>query len=231
MRIQYIIPGPMAAAERDRREALLRGWASESVEVEVVDVPSGPHGIETVADSYLAIPGLIDAAQRAEAFGIDGIIVGCGDDPGVEAVRELAPSITVTGPASAGIAVAMAYGDQFGILSVPEPTAIKRLLRRDGLNERCVGVELIELRPQEVMNHQEAVLDRMIVAARALEQRGADTIVLTCMSLTFLPELARVQDAVDAVVINTAQTALAMTELHVRLRLPPNRLAYPARAE
>ncbi len=229
MRIDYIVPGPMARTELDRRAALLAGWASDGVSVVVSDVPSGPHGIETVADSYAAIPGLIGAAREAESAGVDGIIVGCGDDPGVEVLRELVPSLTVSGPAASGIAVAMAYGDRFGVLSVPEPTAIRRLLRRDVLEARCVGVELLSIRPQDVSTHQDDVVAQMIDGVRALEARGADSVVLTCMSLAFLPGLQQVQDAVDAVIVNTARAALAMTELHIRLGSPANTLAYPPR--
>src|SRR5512135_2800123 len=94
MRVVYIMPGTVSkgghgVAELERRRGILQGWASPGTEVSIVDLESGPVSIESMAEEYLAVPGLLRRVQEAEREGFSAAIVGCYGDPGVDACREI----------------------------------------------------------------------------------------------------------------------------------------------
>jgi allantoin racemase len=107
MRITYVVPGamsrgPLGEAELERRRAALQKAAFAGTEVEIVDVPEGPVSIESAYEEYLATPPTLELIQRLEAQGMDGAIVGCFGDPGVDAARELV-RMPVVGPGEAAM--------------------------------------------------------------------------------------------------------------------------------
>jgi Asp/Glu/hydantoin racemase len=77
----------------------------------------------------------------ADPFGelddrLDAVIVGCFDDPGVDALRELATRTLVVGPGAAAMHVAGLLGGSFGIVTVPNPTATRKLVLTERLDAR-----------------------------------------------------------------------------------------------
>ena len=64
--------------------------ASAGVTVEAVSPTMGPASIESHYDEALAVPGILAEIARGEAEGVDGYVIACFGDPGLEAARELA---------------------------------------------------------------------------------------------------------------------------------------------
>jgi allantoin racemase len=231
VQIRYIIPGPMSDtvghAELARREELLRFWAAPDVEVRVQDVPSGPASIESIYEEALAVPPLVDALPELEADGVDATIVGCFDDPGVDALRELARRTLIIGPGAAAMHIASVLGGSFGIVTVPNPTATRKLVLTERLDARFVDVGLVDIPVLGLRDDLEATLEAMSEAGHALVERGAETIVLGCMSMGFLDAEQELGARLGVPVINPAKAALGVAELLVRAGQMPSRMTFP----
>src|SRR5690625_2975555 len=98
VKIVYVVPGPMPVEEASRRENLLKQWAFSSTEVELWTVSQGPASIESMYEEYLSITETAKLMTKAENVGIDGAILGCAGDPGLDAYRELTKKMVVVGP-------------------------------------------------------------------------------------------------------------------------------------
>jgi allantoin racemase len=231
VQICYVIPGPMSDAVGDaelaRREEMLRSWAAPDVDVRVQDLPTGPASIESIYEEQLAVPPLVDALPSLEAEGVDALIVGCFDDPGVDALRELAQRMLVVGPGAAALHVASLLGGSFGIVTVPNPTATRKLVLTERLDVRFVDVGLVDIPVLRLRDDIEATFEAMTEAGQALVARGAETIVLGCMSMAFLDVEHELGARLGVPVINPAKVALGVAELLVRAGQMPSRATFP----
>jgi allantoin racemase len=226
MKIRYAVPGPMSA-ELERRESLLRSWAAPDVEVTVCDAASGPASIESAYEEYLAVPALVESLVAAEREDVDAIIVGCFDDPGVDALRELATRTLVVGPGAAAMHLAGLLGGSFGIVTVPNATAARKLVLTERLDARLAGIGLVQIPVLELRDDADASLEAMTAAGKELVAGGAETIVFGCMSMGFLDVDAELGSRLGVPVVNPAKAALGVAETLVRAALMPSRVAYP----
>jgi len=78
------------------------------------DVLMGPASIESHYDESLAVPGILAEVARGEAEGVDGYVIACFGDPGLEAARELARG-PVVGIAEAAMRTAAYLGRSFSV--------------------------------------------------------------------------------------------------------------------
>jgi allantoin racemase len=232
VRVQYMIPGPMGrssegAAEVARREALLRQWAGPGTDVRVVDSADGPASIESAYEDHLSVPPLVHALVQAERDGVDAMIIGCYDDPGYDAMRELASRTIVVGPAAASMHLAALLGTQLGIVTVPEPGAVRRLIYTHRLQEHVRDIVVIRSSVLGLREDVERSVQQVRDAGAQLIGAGADVIVLGCMSLAFLDLDERLSAELGVPIVNPAKAALGTAELLVRAGLRPSKLAYP----
>jgi allantoin racemase len=214
-------------AELERRERLLRSWAAPDVEVDIVDTETGPASIESAYEEHLSVPAAVEALREAEDEGIEAAIVGCFDDPGVDALRELATRTLVLGPGSAAMHAASLVGMQFGIVTVPNPTAVRKLVLTERLDRRLVGIGLVQTPVLELADDVDATVTAMREVGADLVARGADTLVLGCMSMAFLDVDVELGAALGVPVVNPAKVTLGVAAAFVRASLMPSRLAFP----
>jgi allantoin racemase len=230
-RILYLVPGPLSrargAAELERRREILQAWAAPGVEVGIAESAGGPGSIESAYEEYLAVPALVEALVSAEREGVDAIIVGCFDDPGVDALRELATRTLVVGPGAAAMHLAGLLGGSFGIVTVPNPTAARKLVLTERLDARLAGIGLVHIPVLELRQDAEASLEAMTEVGKELVAGGAETIVFGCMSMGFLDVDAELAGRLGVPVVNPAKVALGVAETLVRAALLPSRVAFP----
>src|SRR6478672_12790093 len=89
--------------------------ASTGVTVEAVSPAMGPASIESHYDEALSVPGILAEITRGEADGVDGYVIACFGDPGLEAARELAGG-PVIGIAEAAMHTASFLGRGFSVV-------------------------------------------------------------------------------------------------------------------
>jgi allantoin racemase len=235
MHIRYVVPGamrrtPSGPEELQRRHAVLAGWAAPGTTVSITDAPSGPLSVETAYDGYLCVPFLVEALAEAERDDVDAIIVGCGDDPAVDALRELAVRTLVVGPAMTSVHMAAMLGQSIGIISVPEVASLYRLLGSYGMTSHIADIAVLDSTVLGLRDDRDATAAKVCAAARDLTRAGADVITYACMSLAFLGLDDEVQAAAGVPVVNPARTALAVAAAMVQAGLMPSKKAYPSPA-
>ena len=235
MRILYVIPGPMSRtelgpAEVTRRGEVLRSWAAPGTAVEIRDVASGPASIESAYEEHLTVPATAEAMLEAERDGFDAGLLGCFGDPGADALRELLQRMPVVAPGEAEFHVAAMLGERFGIVTVASSVVrpLRQLVARTGLSERLAGLAVVETPVLELGRDPARTFERMAAAGRELvEQRGADTLVLGCMSMAFLDVTAELEAELGVPVVNPARSALKVAEALVGSGLRHSKRAYP----
>lgn len=219
----------LGMAEVERRHARLREWAGPGVEVEVGLPDRGPGSIESRTEALLSVPALLERAERAEGEGFDAMIVSCYSDPGMEAARELT-SIPVVGSGQASMHVAAQLGGRFSILAPREGAGSRAYEnpRKYGLALNYASTRGTGLSVMDLARDRERTLARLAeVGRRAVEEDGADTLILGCMSMAFHDVTAALQERVGVPVVNPVPASLALAAYLVRAGLTHSRVAYP----
>jgi allantoin racemase len=232
-RIAYLVPGPihrtaLGAAEVDRRGQKLASWASPGTAVSVYTVDSGPASIESMYEEYLSIPPTAALLRNVEGAGFDAAIIGCFGDPGLDGLREITDML-VTGPAGASIALATTLGHRFSMVTVTASIvpALRRLAWEAGALDALASIRYIETSVLALNQDGGAALDRMMEQGRlAIEQDGADVLVLGCMSMGFLDVAEEMTERLGVPVINPSKASLKVAEATLALGLTHSRRAY-----
>jgi allantoin racemase len=232
-RIAYLIPGPihrtaLGQAEVERREAKLASWAGPGTSVTVRPVESGPASIESVYEEYLSIPPTAALLHQIEEEGHDAAVIGCFGDPGLDGLREISDMLVV-GPAAASVALATTLGHRFSIVTVTASIvpALRRLVWEAGALEALASVRHIETSVLAVNQEPGSALKHMLEQGRAaVEQDGADALVLGCMSMGFLDVAEQMTRELGVPVINPSKASLKIAEATVAMGLTHSRRAY-----
>ncbi len=235
MRILYVMPGVVAkdgghgALELERRRGILQQWASPGCEVAISDLEEGPRSIESSAEEYLCVPGLLKRVKKAQKEGFQAIIDGCYTDPGVHACREIV-RIPVLGPGECSMHVAASISHRFGIVTALEGLIrpLERLAASVGLWEKIAGVRHAHIPVLKLATDGEASYLRVRDTCReCLDIDRADTLILGCMSMAFLGVSDRLQKDLGVPVVNPAFVTLKFAEMLVGANLTSSSIAYP----
>lgn len=201
MRILIINPNSdpaMTAAIQESAEA----FANERFEVVTMPTPGAPEFIETAEDEQNAAPGMIELARANEAD-FDAIVVACHCDPNIEAIKELTAK-PVVGIGEASMRLATELGERFSVLTTHEESVEPKHehARRLGLDDKLVSVRAPTGGSMDFQN-----LTVFLPPARAaIEEDGAEVLVLGCAGLTGLDK--SLQDALRVPVLDGVVTAL-----------------------
>jgi allantoin racemase len=234
MRILYQLTSPMdktiGPQEVARRQGVLQASAAAGTDVIAEPTANGPASIESARDAGLVVPELIRLAPPAEKRGFDAIIIGCYSDPGLDALRELL-AIPVIGPGAASLHLAAQLGTRISVLT-PSGRGYGRVaarLRALGLAPLLASVRGIGLSVMELAQQKPGALDKAAEAARvAVEQDGADVLVLGCMSMAFLPGVTQALGGkVGVPVVNPVIAALKTAEACIAMGLRHSKQAWP----
>jgi allantoin racemase len=234
MKVQYLVPGPMSkgpmgAEEVKRREGLLQEWAFPGTQVKVVDVPDGPASIESSYEEMLSVPATLEGVRRAEADGFDAVIVGCFGDPGLEAARELV-QIPVIGPGESGMLLAASLGHRFSVITVLDSVIAAQEVQayKAGVRDKLASVLATDIPVLSLMKDRDASLRRIVdVGRRAVEADRADSLVLGCMTMSFLGIADEVSALLGVPVINAGRCALKAAETLVSMQMSHSKHAFP----
>ena len=238
MRILYQLTSPMhktvGPQEIARRQAILRELAADAAEVSAEPIASGPAAIESARDAALVVPELIRLAPLAQQRGFAALIIGCFSDPGIDALRELL-AIPVVGPGAASLYLAAQLGTRIAVLT-PSGRSYGRLaarLRALGIGSLLASVRPIGLSVTELALEAPGALDKAQRAARmAVEEDGADVLVLGCMSMAFLPGVCEaLGERVGVPAVNPVSAALKTAQALLSMRIAHSKKAWPAPEE
>jgi allantoin racemase len=188
------------------------GVARAGTTIRAVESVFGPASIEGAYDDAFALPGLLERIAEGETQGAAAHVIACFDDTGLDAARALA-SAPVIGIGEAGFHAASMLAHRFAVVttlarSVP---VLENNLLRYGLDRRCARVRACDVPVLELDNPASNARARIgAEISRALDQDGAEAIVLGCAGMA---ELAAALSAEFAVpVIDGVAAAVVLAE-------------------
>jgi allantoin racemase len=227
IRVHIIIP---TVTEFDMLERL-QYLSSDELQITQSVIPLGPASIESEYDELLAGPGIVIEAINAERDGADAVIIACVGDPGLHQARE-AVSIPVVGPGELAMYFAAMCGRRFSIISTLERRrgTYTDHARHYGLGEKLASVLAADI-PVLAIDSGIDVKARLLERAlTAIEDHGADVIVLACAGFSYLNKA--LQEALAArghqvPVIDVMPLAVTTVAAMVKVGLSHSKKAFP----
>ncbi|WP_086664717.1 aspartate/glutamate racemase family protein [Lentzea kentuckyensis] len=197
-------------------ERSAKAVAAPGTEVYAVSPAMGPESIESHYDEALSVPGLLEEIRGGEESGVDGYVVACFGDPGLDAAREVARG-PVVGMAEAGMRTAAYLGRGFTVVTTLSRSRGRtwELAERYGMRDLCRGVHACDI---PVLELEGDALDVVTAAcARAVEQDEADAVVLGCAGMT--DWAAPIAAAIGVPVVDGVQSAVLTVQALVEMGL------------
>lgn len=174
-------------------------------------IPDQPEGVHDAATKRAAVPKVAALARRLADLGVDGIIVSCTDDPGVDEARALA-GVPVVGAGESMAAAAARFDGLVGVIGItPEaPLAFARILGKR-LLANIVPEGVRDTRDLNAAAGQRAA----IAAARRLRDEGAAVIALACTGFSTIELAPTLESAAGIPVIDpvTCETQALLNAL------------------
>lgn len=234
-RIKVIIPVCTPMWNEPVR-ALMEKHKSSDTTITVENLDKGPETIDFAYDKSLAELPVIEAATKAEDEGYDGVIIYCFGDPGLAATRERL-AIPVVGLCEPSIYLASMLGERYSVMVAGSDRVFrsKRLIMYNrfqgyGMAHKCASVRPLGVPILELENQHEKKLDRLVTEAKkAIEQDGADTIVLGCGGILNVGQ--SITESLGIPVIVPALAALKLCESLIAIGLHQSKLRFPFPAE
>ncbi|MDM0115859.1 aspartate/glutamate racemase family protein [Variovorax sp. J22R133] len=229
MRIKIINPNTTLSMT-EKIGACARSVARPDTRIIAVSPAMGPVSIESHYDEALAVPGLLQEIATGELEGIDGYVIACFGDPGLQAARELARG-PVVGIAQAAMHMASLVGSSFSVVTTLGRTMGQawHLAEMYGMKRFCANVRACEIPVLELEEPGSNARERIIgECRRALEEDGSDTIVLGCAGMADLCE--HISDVLGVPVIDGVAAGTKLIESLVGMRLATSKrgeLAHP----
>lgn len=232
MKLLYLLPGNveigLGLEEMERRRGILQKYAAAGTEVVIDYIRSGPASIESEYEELVASVETIQKIMEAEKQGIDGVIIGCYGDPGLDGAREMV-KIPVIGPGAASAYLAAMLSHRFSIVTVTESIvpSLENLMLKNGLERKLASVRATNVSVLDV-NRDPGIARRraMEEAVLARDQDRADCIVLGCMSLAFTEANFEMSEQLGIPVVNPAIASLKLLEATLACGLSHSKKAF-----
>jgi allantoin racemase len=202
------------------------------------DYDPGPIGplVETREHLIQVSFGVLERARAASESGAyDAVVLQGFLDPVLYAAREVS-RVPVLGCCNSAVHIASLLGHRFAILDTLESMAviIRENSRIYGFEHKLASVRSIEFPVREIMRKERAaeLLEALEAEAQAaVEEDGADTLILGCTALSWLVSRLRDQLArkgLNLPVIEPIHAAVTLARSLVYMRLNHSRMAYPS---
>lgn len=221
MKILVVNPNTTASMTAKVAAAAKR-VASTGTEIVAVNPEQGPASIQGYYDEAMSIAGLLDLIGQHR--NVDGVVIACFDDTGLDAARCLV-DCPVVGIGEAAYHMATLVGGKFSVVttlarSVP---ALEHNLQRYGLASRCAAVRSSEVAVLELEDGDSDARRRVAreIAAAVREDR-AEAIVLGCAGMTELAQ--EFEREYGLPVLDGVVCAVSLCESMVRLGLQTSRI-------
>ncbi|MFD6158420.1 aspartate/glutamate racemase family protein [Nocardia sp. NPDC060256] len=217
MRIRVVNPNTTRAMT-DTIEQCARAVAGPGTLLDAVTAEMGPASIESHYDEALSVPGILAAIGRGENEGVDGYVLACFGDPGLDAARELA-SGPVIGIAEAAMQAAGHLGRGFSVVTTLSRTIGRAsdLVERYGRQRVCLGIHACELPVLALDTDPDARKIVTEACREAVDADGSDAIVLGCAGMADL--CAHIRDEIGVPVIDGVAAATLTVQSLITLGL------------
>lgn len=199
-------------------EVCARAVAADGTEVVGVTSEFGPPAIESHYDEAMSVPGLLAAIKRGEDEGVDGFVIACFGDPGLDAAREVATG-PVIGIAEAAMQTASHLGRGFSVVTTLARTMGRAadLAERYGMQRFCLGIHACDI-PVLDLESDPMALKLVTEACReAVERDGSDAVVLGCAGMADM--CAHISEEIGVPVVDGVSAATLTVQSLVTMGL------------
>jgi Asp/Glu/hydantoin racemase len=206
MRI-LLINANTTAAITDRLVAIGQAMAPPGLHFEGATARFGARYIASRAASAIAAHAALDAYAEHGAAA-DAVLLGCFGDPGLDALREVAP-VPVVGLADASAEVAMRVARRFGVVTggAAWKPMLEEFFAARGHAARLAGVRTVAPSGGEIARDPEGALALLAEACTAsVTQDGAEAVILGGAGLAGLA--AKLEGRVPAPVICSVEAGV-----------------------
>jgi len=171
----------------------------------------GARYISTRAAAAIAAHATLDAFARCEEA-VDVVLLACFGDPGLLALRELAP-VPVVGMAEASCQMAAGLGAKFSIVTggTRWGPMLEEFVTMIGLGSKLASVRTMAPSGAQIAANPEAALDQLAASCRrAVDEDGAEAVILGGLGLAGLAEA--IADTVPVPLIDNVRAAVRAAE-------------------
>ena len=205
-------------------------YLAPDTQIVTAQIRQGPFTIECEYDEALAAPEVLKLCRQAERDGFDGIFINCFADPGVRAARELV-GIPVYGGFEPAAHIALGLADAVGIVTVMPNVVpvIRGNVAKARLDRRIVTIRNVNIPVGEIADHEKLCAALAVQCLEAIRADGVQAIVMGCTGFVGVAERLRAElldKGYDVPVLEAAQCALKLLELHAAMGLRHSRLTY-----
>jgi allantoin racemase len=190
----------------------------------------GTHSVESFVDEAYNAPFILEQVAKASRESYDAIIIDCACDPILDAAREIT-TVPVVGPRNASLHFALTLGTKFSIITV-QGQSLKRCMeagvRKEALEPFCASVRFFTMPVLEIAERPEAAQKELMeLCRRAVNEDGADVIVLGCTGLSHEVNLKPIVKEVGVPVLDPFVIAVRTAQVLVESGLTHSKIAYP----
>lgn len=217
MRLLFINPNTSAhLTELGTRVA--RSVARPETEIVPATGRFGARYITSRAAAAIAGHAVLDTYAR-EGKGADAVVIACFGDPGLFALRELAP-VPVVGMAEASCHLASTLGRKFSIVTGGHRWGpmLEEFVAAIGLATNLASVRTVDALGADIAAKPEAALESLALACRkTAEEDGAEVVILGGLGLAGLAERIRAEVPIPVIdnVVASVRVAEAAATLGV----------------
>jgi allantoin racemase len=190
---------------------MARKHARPDTEIVAVSPSYGPRSIEGHFEEAIATLATVEeVARNQQAY--DAFVIACYGDPGVYACREVTDK-PVIGIAEASMRMACFVAHSFSIVTTMRRAkpVLEDLVRLVGMESRCASIRCTDLAVLDLERDPDLAGRKLIVEARrAVEEDGAEAILLGCAGMGPLDE--RLREEVQVPVLDGTVCAVKVAE-------------------
>ena len=224
MKIMVINPNSSVDMTNHIRKTL-EGIKRPETELVVTCPDKGPVAIESAYDETLAAFYSMDLVKKANKENYDAVIVACFSDPGLAAMKEIS-DILVVGIQEASLHVASMLGNKFTILTPMRKRIPSKYndVWRNKLSNNLASVRELGMTVTETDEKPDLAQKRIMeVAKQAVEEDGAEVIILGCAGMAGYAEKAAKE--LKIVVIDPTLVAFKYAEAMVEAGIKQSKRA------
>ncbi|MFA3919841.1 aspartate/glutamate racemase family protein [Ruegeria hyattellae] len=221
--MKLLVVNPNTTSSMTRKiEAAARTVADPETEIVAVNSQDGPASIQGYLDVSICLPGLLDVVKQYPD--VDGIVVACFDDTGVDAVR-CVTSAPVIGVGEAAYHAASMISPKFSVITTLSRSlaGLEANLLRYGLDRRCVRVRASDVPVLMLEENDPKTVDKIRTEIRAaIDEDRAEAIVLGCAGMTDL--MTNLSEEFGLPIVDGVACAVAFVEALVKAKLTTSKL-------
>ena len=226
MRIKVIVPVSIELWNKGVEDAYNK-VKDPNTEITVVNLTRGPESIEQYYDIAWSELETLKEVEKAEEEGYDAVIIYCFSDPALFAAREKL-TIPIVGLRESALHIALILGRKFSIIGVGSKNSEGKTLdavRMYGLEPKLASIRTVDFTVLDIANEMEKIKQALLKEAKhAVENDGAEVIVLSCGSLIGLGKW--LQEQLGVPVIEPGLIALKIAEDLVKLGLSHSKISF-----